>query len=68
MDCPDCYGQETSEDCFRCDGSGELCDRCGESTYYCRGKCGEKNEEAGPAGDVQPEGLQAEHGKQADAP
>lgn len=34
-DCPDCYGQETSEGCLRCDGTGTICGVCGESLDVC---------------------------------
>lgn len=50
MDCPDCKGmgktiadRATSKahevNCFRCDGTGELCDHCGESVAVCEGYC-----------------------------
>lgn len=51
MKCPDCDGAGTvirqecvvdgiryptaEVDCFRCDGSGDLCDVCGESIEVC---------------------------------
>jgi hypothetical protein len=51
MECPDCVGKgtvvrkkctvdkieypEAIVNCFRCDGTGELCDRCGESVAVC---------------------------------
>ncbi len=34
-DCPDCYGEDTSDVCFRCDGSGTICDVCGEAPEAC---------------------------------
>ena len=53
MDCPDCVGEgevlrrkcvvdgveypEMMVNCWRCDGTGELCDVCGESTAACSG-------------------------------
>jgi len=37
MVCTDCGGDDPG--CFRCDGTGELCDHCGESTSFCEGDC-----------------------------
>lgn len=55
MDCPDCDGEGRIErkactvdgikyptvqvNCWRCDGTGELCDKCGESAAFCEGDC-----------------------------
>lgn len=61
MDCPDCEGEGTVlrkkcrvdgieypamvVNCWRCDGSGELCDACGESVAVCKGYCRDEDED-----------------------
>ena len=52
MDCPDCKGtggstspSGTVKPCWRCDGSGELCDACGESVAVCKGDCRDEDED-----------------------
>jgi RecJ-like exonuclease len=57
MECPDCKGTGKSDPhciCFRCDGSGELCDVCGESCEeigqnVCDSCTRERNEEGARA-------------------
>ncbi len=55
MDCPDCNGDgtvlrkkcsvdgidypEAAVNCWRCNGTGELCDVCGEAINFCEGDC-----------------------------
>lgn len=41
MRCPDCEcGEFDGATCFRCDGSGEVCDLCGEAmSDPCRNLC-----------------------------
>jgi hypothetical protein len=54
MICDDCKGSGEggasattgkTMPCFRCDGTGELCDRCGESTAVCEGEACRDDEE-----------------------
>lgn len=35
-DCPDCFGQETSEGCLNCNGTGAICKVCGEASDVCK--------------------------------
>jgi DnaJ-class molecular chaperone len=53
MDCPNCKGEgravrkaftqdgiqypETTVNCYECNGTGELCDECGEAINVCGG-------------------------------
>lgn len=43
MECDDCDGTGESANpgqaCFICDGTGEMCDACGESFAVCDGSC-----------------------------
>lgn len=61
MNCPDCSGTcrvlrekctvdgieypEMLVDCFRCNGTGELCDVCGEAADVCDGFCNDNHYE-----------------------
>ncbi len=58
--CPDCNGEckvlrkafvldgvsypETTVNCWRCDGTGEICSSCGESGAICCG-CGDEDDD-----------------------
>jgi len=36
QDCPDCYDEESCERCFNCNGTGQLCNTCGEARDVCK--------------------------------
>lgn len=61
MDCPDCQGEgdiarkactvdgikypNAVVKCWKCDGTGEICDHCGESVAVCDGDCNDEIED-----------------------